>query len=87
MWAKLEALAEGARLASKELWGKGKKAAKKPAAKKAAPKKRAVEDDKAQTRGLTGTEFRTAYGSHEASDELFGTVPVKITADVNWTFR
>jgi 5-methyltetrahydropteroyltriglutamate--homocysteine methyltransferase len=39
-WAKLEALAEGARLASKELWGRGKKAAKKPVAKKAAAKKR-----------------------------------------------
>ena len=35
MWAKLEALVEGARLASKELWGKSKKAApKKGAAKK-----------------------------------------------------
>jgi 5-methyltetrahydropteroyltriglutamate--homocysteine methyltransferase len=35
-WAKLEALAEGARLASKELWGAAKKksSAKKPAAKK-----------------------------------------------------
>lgn len=42
-WAKLEALAEGARLASKELWGKGKKAAKKPVAKKrTAAKKRAA---------------------------------------------
>ena len=37
-WAKLEALAEGARLATKELWGRGKKAAKKPVAKKVAPK-------------------------------------------------
>jgi 5-methyltetrahydropteroyltriglutamate--homocysteine methyltransferase len=35
-WAKLQTLVEGARLASKELWGKGK------AKKKAAPKKRAV---------------------------------------------
>jgi 5-methyltetrahydropteroyltriglutamate--homocysteine methyltransferase len=47
-WAKLEALAEGARLASKELWGRGKKAAakkvaaKKPAARKAAPKRSAA---------------------------------------------
>jgi 5-methyltetrahydropteroyltriglutamate--homocysteine methyltransferase len=46
-WAKLQALAEGARIATKELWGRGKKkaAAKKAAAKKAvakrvAPKKR-----------------------------------------------
>jgi len=37
MWAKFESLAEGARLASKELWGRG---LKKKAAKKAAPKKR-----------------------------------------------
>jgi 5-methyltetrahydropteroyltriglutamate--homocysteine methyltransferase len=41
-WAKLEALAEGARLASKELWGRGKKAAKKAAAKKVAAKKRSA---------------------------------------------
>lgn len=40
-WAKLEALVEGARLASKELWGKGKKSAKK-----AAPKKRAAKPAK-----------------------------------------
>ncbi|MEX2034069.1 MAG: hypothetical protein WEA28_02630, partial [Xanthobacteraceae bacterium] len=40
-WAKLQALVEGARIASKQLWGRGKKAAaKKSAAKKAAPKKR-----------------------------------------------
>jgi len=39
-WAKLQSLVEGARLASKELWGKGKKsAAKTSAAKKSAPKK------------------------------------------------
>jgi 5-methyltetrahydropteroyltriglutamate--homocysteine methyltransferase len=38
MWAKLEALAQGARLASKILWAKGKKAA----AKKKAPAKRAA---------------------------------------------
>ena len=38
-WAKLEALVEGARLASKELWGWAKK--KKAAAKKAAPKRAA----------------------------------------------
>ena len=41
-WAKLQALAEGARLASKELWGSGKKVAKRAAAKKSAPKKRAA---------------------------------------------
>jgi 5-methyltetrahydropteroyltriglutamate--homocysteine methyltransferase len=40
-WAKLEALAEGARLASRELWGRGKKAAKKPAPKKTAKKRSA----------------------------------------------
>jgi 5-methyltetrahydropteroyltriglutamate--homocysteine methyltransferase len=39
-WAKLEALAEGARLASRELWGSGRK--KAAAKKKAAPKKRAA---------------------------------------------
>jgi 5-methyltetrahydropteroyltriglutamate--homocysteine methyltransferase len=45
-WAKLEALVAGARLASKELWGKSRKksvakksAAKKSAVKKSAPKK------------------------------------------------
>ena len=38
-WAKLQTLVEGARLASKELWGKGKKSAAK---KKAVPKKRVV---------------------------------------------
>jgi 5-methyltetrahydropteroyltriglutamate--homocysteine methyltransferase len=43
MWAKLEALAQGARLASKILWAKGKKpAAKKAAGKKPAAKKRPV---------------------------------------------
>jgi 5-methyltetrahydropteroyltriglutamate--homocysteine methyltransferase len=42
-WAKLQALAEGARIASRELWSRGRKkvAAKKAAAKKAAPKKAA----------------------------------------------
>src|SRR5947208_1835354 len=41
-WAKLQALVEGARLASKELWVRGKKsAAKKGAAKKSAPKRSA----------------------------------------------
>jgi 5-methyltetrahydropteroyltriglutamate--homocysteine methyltransferase len=39
-WAKLEALAEGARLASKELWGRAR--SKAAAKKKAAPKKRAA---------------------------------------------
>jgi 5-methyltetrahydropteroyltriglutamate--homocysteine methyltransferase len=39
MWAKLEALAQGARLASKILWAKGKK---KAAAKNKAPAKRAA---------------------------------------------
>ena len=42
-WAKLQALAEGARLASKELWGSGKK---KAPAKKPAPKKRAAKSVK-----------------------------------------
>src|SRR4029079_3192099 len=37
-WAKLEALVAGARIASKQLWGRGGKSAKK----KAAPKKRAA---------------------------------------------
>jgi 5-methyltetrahydropteroyltriglutamate--homocysteine methyltransferase len=37
-WAKLQALVEGARLASKELWGKGTRSLKK----KAAPKKKAA---------------------------------------------
>ena len=40
-WAKLQALVEGARIASKELWRRRKMpAAKKRAAKKAAPMKR-----------------------------------------------
>jgi 5-methyltetrahydropteroyltriglutamate--homocysteine methyltransferase len=41
MWAKLQALVDGARLASKELWSKGPK---RPATKRAAraPAKRAV---------------------------------------------
>jgi 5-methyltetrahydropteroyltriglutamate--homocysteine methyltransferase len=43
-WAKLAALVEGARIASKELWGRGRKAAKKrarkPAAKRRATAKR-----------------------------------------------
>ena len=34
MWAKLQALVEGARLASKELWGTRKAAKKKGAAKR-----------------------------------------------------
>jgi len=38
-WAKLQALAEGARIASKELWGKSRKPAAK---KKPAPRKRAA---------------------------------------------
>jgi 5-methyltetrahydropteroyltriglutamate--homocysteine methyltransferase len=38
MWAKFEALVAGARLASKELWGTSRKAAKKPAARKSAAK-------------------------------------------------
>jgi len=38
-WAKLEALVEGARLASKELWGTRRPAKKKPATKAAAKKK------------------------------------------------
>jgi len=51
MWAKLEALAQGARIASKILWAKGKKPAakkaakttsKKPAAKKRPVKSRAI---------------------------------------------
>jgi 5-methyltetrahydropteroyltriglutamate--homocysteine methyltransferase len=37
-WAKLAALVEGARIASKELWGRGRKTAKKPA-RKTAPKR------------------------------------------------
>jgi 5-methyltetrahydropteroyltriglutamate--homocysteine methyltransferase len=51
-WAKLAALAEGARIATKELWGRGRKkssgkmAAKKPSAKKAAPKRRAAKPAK-----------------------------------------
>lgn len=36
MWAKLASLVEGARIASKELWGKKKSAGKKPAGKKRA---------------------------------------------------
>jgi len=41
-WAKFEAMVEGARLATKQLWAKGKSAARaKPAAKKASKKKAA----------------------------------------------
>ena len=40
MWAKLQAMVDGAKLATKELWGTKKKAAKKPAAKKSAAKKK-----------------------------------------------
>ena len=48
-WAKLQALVEGARLASQELWGRGKKSVKKKAAvKKAAPKKRAAKPVKSK---------------------------------------
>jgi 5-methyltetrahydropteroyltriglutamate--homocysteine methyltransferase len=39
MWAKLQALVDGARLATKELWRKG---AKRPAGKRAATKRAAV---------------------------------------------
>src|SRR5262249_44603695 len=42
-WAKLQALVEGARLASKELWGRGTRSA---ATKKAAPKKRVAKTAK-----------------------------------------
>jgi len=42
-WAKLEALVEGARLASKELWGRTKK---KAAARKPAPKRRSAKPAK-----------------------------------------
>ena len=44
-WAKLQALAEGARLASKELWGSGRK--KAVAKKKAAPKRTAAKKRRA----------------------------------------
>ena len=51
MWAKLQAMVDGAKLATKELWGGKKKAketkAKKPAAKKAAPKKSAAKKKRA----------------------------------------
>lgn len=39
-WAKLEALVEGARIATRELWGRGKKRAKAPASRKSAAPKR-----------------------------------------------
>jgi len=57
-WAKLEALVAGARLASKELWGKSRKksAAKKSAAKKSAAKKSAPK--KAAKRRVTKTAAR-----------------------------
>jgi 5-methyltetrahydropteroyltriglutamate--homocysteine methyltransferase len=46
-WAKLQALVEGARLATKELWGRGSnKGIKKAVAKKAAPKRRAAKPAK-----------------------------------------
>ena len=49
-WAKLQSLVEGARLASKELWGRGKKSAAK---KKLAPKKPAA-------KRLPGNDARAA---------------------------
>jgi 5-methyltetrahydropteroyltriglutamate--homocysteine methyltransferase len=49
-WAKLQALAEGARLASKELWGTGRKAAKKKSAKKAVARKAAPKKSAAKKR-------------------------------------
>ena len=67
-----QALAEGARLASKELWGRGKKAAKKPAAKKPAPKKRAAKSAKRKRAAWSVDRTSHADGSHEASDELLG---------------
>jgi 5-methyltetrahydropteroyltriglutamate--homocysteine methyltransferase len=45
-WAKLAALVEGARLATKELWGRGTRSLKKAAPKKAAAKKRAAKPTK-----------------------------------------
>jgi len=39
-WAKLQALVEGARIATRELWGRARKAAKKRPAKQAAPKRK-----------------------------------------------
>jgi hypothetical protein len=40
-WAKLAALVEGARLASKELWGSGRKKVAKASARRLLPKRRA----------------------------------------------
>jgi 5-methyltetrahydropteroyltriglutamate--homocysteine methyltransferase len=40
MWAKFEALAEGARLASKDLWPKGKRTRRSRSARKRKAKKR-----------------------------------------------
>ncbi len=42
MWAKLQALVDGAKLATRELWGKSKKAARKAPARKAAARKTAA---------------------------------------------
>jgi 5-methyltetrahydropteroyltriglutamate--homocysteine methyltransferase len=59
-WAKLQALAEGARLASKELWGTGRKTAKKKAAKKAAVRKAAPKKRAAKKRVTKAAKRRRA---------------------------
>jgi 5-methyltetrahydropteroyltriglutamate--homocysteine methyltransferase len=59
-WAKLQALAEGARLASKELWGTGRKAAKKKSAKKAVVRKAAPKKSAAKKRAAKAAKRRRA---------------------------
>jgi 5-methyltetrahydropteroyltriglutamate--homocysteine methyltransferase len=58
-WAKLQALVEGARLASKELWGRGGKAGRS-AAKKASAKKRPAKKTAARKRPAKAAKKRRA---------------------------
>ena len=65
MWAKLEALVEGARLASKELW---RRSVKRPASERAVPKRRvaakrpAKRHAKKERRGPTPTAYDHHFG-------------------------
>jgi 5-methyltetrahydropteroyltriglutamate--homocysteine methyltransferase len=58
-WAKLQALVEGARLASRELWGRGGKAGRS-AAKKASAKKRPAKKTAARKRPAKAAKKRRA---------------------------
>lgn len=83
-WAKLEAMVEGARIASKELWAKKKVAAKeapakKPVAKKAAVKKKAASKSKKPAKKMPPrkprSDARSLRHCGEQSDEA---IPVRL---------